>query len=256
MSESRGFASDVENGSWVLEWETSKAFLEGAAVMGSEADVAHHWSATLPHEIGHMLLEADFFPDGLPNTLQRYGTPLPDWFDEAVALWMEPDSVRQRRLLGARTNLDTVPPIRTLISIEHPLREDEAIRRHTTTLYPCPRAEVCPDRTRWNESIRITTWTDRTGQVHADTTYFQGMPPARDPTEEHFYPLAIGALQYLLDRGGKGAIAALEDRLRTNPDSPEILLGLPGLPSETDALEEDWQLWWRRDLEHGSPRTD
>lgn len=253
MNESRDFASEVESGSWVLEWQSSKAFLEEAEVMGSAADVADHWTATLPHEIGHMLLEADFFPSGRPNALQGYGTPLPDWFDEAVAIWMEPDSVRQRRLVGARRNLDEVPPIGTLISIEHPLREVEVIRRETVTLYPCPRAEVCPDRPRWNEGIRITTWRDRMGQVHADTTYFQGMPPARDPTEEHFYPLAIGVLQYLLDRGGKGAIPALEDRLRTNPNSSEILLGLPGLPSETNALEEDWQLWWRRDLEQGSP---
>jgi hypothetical protein len=209
-----------------------------------ESFVAQEWSETLPHEIAHVMLAADFFPEEAAGVPGRYGTPLPDWFDEAVAIWAEPDSVREARLAQARRHLQKIPALAELQGYVHPLRDDPASRSRTVTLYPCPRAELCPARPRWQEAMRVTTWIDRVGQEHADTVYYPGMPPEENPAAEHFYPLALAMLQYVWDRGGHTAVDALEQRLRAEPNAREPLLGLPGLPRDPETLEADWRRWW------------
>lgn len=99
--------------------------------------------AMLPHEIAHALVAARFFAtdDGAAGD---YGTPLPDWFEEALAIWAEPRSQRARRVEQARK----LPPERRELSVilesPHPAAADVSILE-TRDGAPIPRDQALWD---------------------------------------------------------------------------------------------------------------
>jgi hypothetical protein len=126
VQERTGYRIGILDGKAVVLWPGSDA-LEARVRDGpaGRAWIASQWSDVLPHEIGHALTAALFFPDGQFRPT-GYGTPLPDWFEEGVAVWTEPEASRERRLEAGRS----LPPgrldLRTILTMRHPAAGDTA----------------------------------------------------------------------------------------------------------------------------------
>ncbi|MGO3127898.1 MAG: hypothetical protein ACTIJY_07495 [Luteimonas sp.] len=81
---------------------------------------------TLRHEAGHAMYAAMFWPDAVGSLEQRYGTPAPDWLDEAVAISMETPESQARHLAAfvdvAKQRRREIPGFTEFLGAEHPVR--------------------------------------------------------------------------------------------------------------------------------------
>jgi len=81
---------------------------------------------TLRHEVGHAMYAAMFWPDATGTLQERYGTPAPDWLDEAVAVAMETPESQARHLAMfidvAKQRPREVPGLADFLASEHPVR--------------------------------------------------------------------------------------------------------------------------------------
>lgn len=127
-----GYRTGLANGKAAVLWPSTRA-MRARVGTGARADghIALHWDEILPHEISHVLLAARFFPDAHGSARAPYGSPLPDWIDEGVAIWAEPETSRETRIAQARA----LPPERrdlvSILTTPHPAaanREVLAIR--------------------------------------------------------------------------------------------------------------------------------
>jgi hypothetical protein len=85
--------------------------------------------SALRHEIGHMLLIAQFWSKDQKATKAsaHYGGPAPDWLDESAAVLMEDEAmtlVRRTHLLALRDQKDAagIQPLAKFFSGDHPLK--------------------------------------------------------------------------------------------------------------------------------------
>jgi len=234
-------------------------------------DAAAHWDVATPerqrqfrastglHEAGHGWLDADFDGVAYPDTFRvKYGTPAPDWLDEAWAVWAEGPAVREQRL--ERVPVDATPSLATLVTMRHPEQvQDDAkpsgqetvVGRKTwtsTTLDPCiGDCDYLPDSLRGkvmtqtitrHENGRVdttTVWTSREALAAAAEA------ERRSLEAEYFYPLSYSLLRYIRETGGEAAVRELIARYRADPTPRvEALAGLPGLPASIAALERGW----------------
>lgn len=241
LSREGGMVAEAGRSEWRLQWPTSARMRETARELQlDEADVSREWETTLPHELGHLMLAANLFRDGLPHASDEYGTPLPDWIDEGAGIWMEPEPSRAERLRQAVTlaNAATVS-LDELLRTKHPLasRPDGPYATRIVINPPCVRcARVNPDQTQ-----RVAYRYFRDGRTAVDTTYLSATAAVNEP-EARFYALSYALLAYLRDRGGKSAIQELLARGRRDP-SGELLAGLPGIPADAATIEHEWRRW-------------
>lgn len=241
LSREGGMVAEAGRSEWRLQWPTSARMRETAKELQlDEAEVVREWETTLPHELGHLMLAANIFGDGLPAASDEYGTPLPDWIDEGTGIWMEPEPSRAERLRQAVTlaNAATVS-LDELLRARHPLasRPDGPYATRIVINPPCTRcARTNPDQTQ-----RVSYRYFRDGRTAVDTTYLSATAAVNEP-EARFYALSYALLAYLRDRGGKSAIQELLVRGRMNPGG-ELLVGLPGLPSDVASIEQEWRRW-------------
>jgi hypothetical protein len=98
-----------------------------AVVAWPAAAPAQAWQHVLPHETMHALLLATHFPDGVVGVHDGYGTPLPDWFEEAVAIWAEPPAARTARLAHARRLEPALRDLPTILATPHPAAGDTTL---------------------------------------------------------------------------------------------------------------------------------
>ena len=188
-----------EHGAAVL-WPTSATL---AASM-DEAQVEVQWREVLPHETAHALLTARFFPDMyIPQG--EYGTPLPDWLDEGVAIWAEPAASRDERIAQARALPAARQGLAGILGSRHPAMANAA------------------------------AWRMREG----------GAPPADDEALWAFYPQSIGVVAFVMDTGGAAAMAALAERVLARPgrQGMQVLAGLPGMPADEQGVLDAWGRW-------------
>lgn len=164
--------------------------------------VAAQWREVLPHEIAHVLLAVRFFADDTGVSHDGYGTPLPDWLDEAIAIWAEPPASRRERVAYARALPDKWLDLETILSMSHPAANNSAAytARDGTA--------AAPDRALWA-----------------------------------FYQQSIAVLAFVHDAGGPEAVQELVRRLVADPDDPNALAGLPGLPEDFDGVLAAWSDW-------------
>ena len=245
LSREPGISSEAGYGKWQLRWPITARLREAARSLDpNDASVIEEWQTTLPHELGHVMVAAHFYPNALPIAEGEYGTPLPDWFDEAVAVWMEPDAMRQERLTQGRAMLANAA-LAQVIRQRHPYA-DLADGAYTTRIVlngPCRSRCENAQRARPMDTQRIVSRVFRDGRVEAETTYFAGDSLSRDEPEARFYAHSFAILQYVVDRGGRKGVQALSSRLLANQADPAILLGLPGVPADSASLERDWHQW-------------
>lgn len=111
----------LRRGEAVIFWPTSQAMTPRTDDLATiERHLADQWREVLPHEISHLLVAARFFPDPAQISAGGYGTPLPDWLDEALAIWAEPAESRARRVEQARTLPPELLDLRTILTSPHP----------------------------------------------------------------------------------------------------------------------------------------
>lgn len=177
----------------------------------AENHVAAQWREVLPHEISHLLLAVRLFPDRAATPAGGYGTPLPDWLDEAVAIWAEPLESRQRRVEQARELPAELRDLRTILTTPHPATgQSAAYISRDGTARPA-------DFTLWAfypQAISVLTF------VH-----------------EHGGTAATRELARRLV-GDPGVPVAPAD-----PLDPQVLAGLPGLPADFEGVEAAWNEW-------------
>ncbi|MGI9077225.1 MAG: hypothetical protein ACR2G6_07845 [Gemmatimonadaceae bacterium] len=76
----------------------------------------------LAHEIAHRMAFAVLYPSGTPDsTPEGYGSPLPDWLDEAMGLLAEPDTDQSARLsMLFEDEIIYAMPLRRFLYTPHP----------------------------------------------------------------------------------------------------------------------------------------
>ncbi|MEN1972156.1 hypothetical protein WCE34_07420 [Luteimonas sp. MJ204] len=103
-----------------------QAGLDRARINRALAQLADRDAVTLRHEVGHAMYAALYWPDAEGSLEQRYGTPAPDWLDEAAAILMETPESQARHLASfidaARERRDSIPGLADFLQAEHPVR--------------------------------------------------------------------------------------------------------------------------------------
>lgn len=102
-----------------------KARVQPARIRRAIAAMVDGHESTLRHELGHSMYAATFWPNATDVGDGHYGSPAPDWLDEAAAILME--SVESQGKLageflhaGKLAPRDT-PPLAEFLDMEHPV---------------------------------------------------------------------------------------------------------------------------------------
>lgn len=207
LREQTGYRTSADGGTAILYWPTG-ATLRTHLGSGTAAErqIAQQWSDVLPHEIGHALMIAHFYPTGGASTHRGYGTPLADWFEEAVAIWAEPDASRATRLAQARRLPPHRQDLERILSGSHPAAANTAYLASRDAGTPAANAALWAF---YPQSYAVLAF------VH-----------------EHGGTTAVAELARRI-RAGEGAGARL-------------LVGLNGLPLSNADLLRLWQVWITR----------
>jgi hypothetical protein len=241
LSDEQGLVTWTEGGTWTLTWPTTAKLAAGSAGLPSAPVdfVSRQWEDVLPHEIGHIMLAAWLYVPGRPLA-GDYGTYLPDWVDEAVAIAMEPAATRAFRL--SQTAAFPSPRLGELLSAPHPgpMTSGDAFSTSAVISRPC--SGPC-DRPRPDDTRVITSRVFRDGRTTVDTTYVAGDHRLETDAVARFYTLAYALWAYVERRGGRESTETLLRRLRTAPSDSAALVGLPGLPGTLSEIERDWRAW-------------
>jgi hypothetical protein len=126
VEERSGYRIGILEGRAVVLWPSSAAMARragGGAV--ADAYVERQWREALPHEVAHALTAAHFFPEGRFAST-GYGTPLPDWFEEGLAIWAEPRASRKSRVAAARQLPAHRLDLASILTMRHPAAGDAA----------------------------------------------------------------------------------------------------------------------------------
>jgi hypothetical protein len=216
-----------------------------------EGEIAYQWSTVLPHEIGHLMLTR-LVSTGVPIVEGQYGTQLPDWFDEAVAVWMEPVGSRDAEIAQLQRSIVFVPPLQELLGWKHPILGEGEIQSEgsveVVVHLPCARRDPCLGRVRRDQTMQVRTQHRPDGSAVVDTTYLAASAPAGNSLDTHFYVYSSALLRYIVLNGGTPAIDALLDRWRRDPRAPNVLTGLPGLAESDREVASDWDNWFYRSV--------
>jgi hypothetical protein len=238
----------ASGGYWTLEWPVTGSTSRSAPARKRDGLSAHFAENILPHEAGHHVLAAYI---GISLASDGYGSPAPDWIDEASAVWMESRGAREQRLRGVA---GTQPSLAKVVLMTHPKREQmqrdlldhDARTVERTVTPPCAQCTSLPQRMRTKYQI-ITTTIGADGTRKTAVSYADVDPNGNETVEQRgFYPFAYSLLRFIRVRGGVSAVLELMGRYRVNPQ-PRVaaLLGLPGLPNSVAAFETEWRQFLR-----------
>lgn len=230
--------------SWTLESPLPQRNRQDSAYRKSDGLLRYFAEAVIPHEAGHHAFGVYVSSLGIFSALNRYSSPLPDWFDEAVATWMESAQLRQQR---TRSVARTSPSLTRLVTLEHPNADlvnpgPNDFRVSTRTVMPpCAKCTFLPDSLRRKFQI-VDSGTDAAGKPKTIIWYADKSPTKSATLEEReFYPLSYSLLRFIHTRGGAAAVRELIARYRVNPTPRvEVLSALPGLPASLPAFEKAW----------------
>ncbi len=173
------YRAGVQRGRALLFWPSSHAMAARTPHGVAEEHVAAQWREVLPHELAHVLLAARFFGDGQGAAPSGYGTPLPDWLDEAVAIWAEPPASRRARVERALALPDEWLDLPTILASPHPATGKAAayIARDGSA--------ASPDQALWafyQQSIAVLTFVYEMGGKEAVLELVRRLMDAPDDT--------------------------------------------------------------------------
>ena len=238
-----GYGGMDSPGGWVLEVPMPDPHPGDAKYRSSDGLLRYYADGVIPHEAGHRLFTMYF---GQRNAVKpgQYGSPAPDWIDEAPAVWMESQKQRQGRMKAV---LRTKPSLAALVTMENP--SADFVQRKSPDAYnfqrivtpPCTKCTWLPDSLR--KKYRITEFRVNAGGRADTVVSYSSRNPSKDDTieEREFYPLAYSLLRFIRVRGGAGAVRELIARYQEDP-TPRVAVfaTLPGLPASVDAFEKAW----------------
>lgn len=243
----------VRNGVLVVGWPSRARWLIASERLGFGGDTAEirDWAhELLRHELAHFVSRATLYGSSVPLAPGAYGTALPDWLEEAMAIWAEPaESRRQRidRLL--ELDLDSIPGLTAVITARHPNAGRSAGSPFTRTITIIARGwtpnSSGPDSAVTTTRIRHRVEAD--GRVTVDTIRMETAPRA-SIMERYFYALSYAALEYFHEVGSEGAVSRLIAMSRDGAKGYDYVLNLPGTPSNLAELSADWRRWLDRRL--------
>jgi hypothetical protein len=203
--EQAGYRTGVQGSRAVIYWPTGRTLQTGSKDGAVGPYGADPWQEVLPHEIAHVLLAVRFFGSGpeVSAGAGGYGTPFPDWLDEAVAIWVEPATSRAARLGEARALPRSRREISTIMSARHPAAADANVLAMRDGAVPPADADL---EAFYPQSIALLGFVfDRGGRE------------------------GVERLAERLRAGGASDAGTL--------------LGLPGMPLEPGALGALWSRW-------------
>lgn len=178
---------------------------------------------TLRHEVGHMMYRATYWPDAMDPPRLQYGSPAPDWLDEAAAILMETAESQGARagqfLAAAQASAGGVPPLAEFLQMEHPVLAGPVMRR-------LERGES----TESGVQLMVSDDIDLDGVT---TFYGQSLLLGMFLIEASGNPRILAEISAALAEG-----ASTSDWF--NNDAR-----LHGLPGNLELLEEAWEQWLR-----------
>jgi hypothetical protein len=152
-------------GTGIVFWPGTQALGGGDAGAASrQAWLDVQWTEVLPHEVMHALTMAGFYGAGGADGHDGYGTPLPDWFEEGIAIWAEPAASRRGRLQQAQALPAERRQLFAILAGEHPVAGNAAL------LAPQPGAAVPRDealRAFYPQAIAVLSFVFDTGGAAA-----------------------------------------------------------------------------------------
>jgi hypothetical protein len=172
---------------------------------------------------------------------QEYGTALPDWLDEGLAIAAESDGVRQRRLEQAREAIERLPRLDSLLAARHPSqvhRWPRGVERVTVSIIHCAK----PCQTPGHRSDTVTIIQTRVeGQLRFDTIY--GPSQYAAAANNLFYVSSYALLEFLRSTLGDEAISALASAYRDQAVRNTLPLGQSAIGSDPNSVERAWKTW-------------
>lgn len=200
-----------------------RAGMDRARIRRATAGMADQDQNSLRHEIGHAMYAAAFWPDAAAGSDQRYGSPAPDWLDEAAAILMEhPESQGARAgefIAAAQALPDSIPPLAEFLDMEHPVLAPRLLQRL--------------ERGVSSESgihMTVTRDADSWGIV---TFYGQSLLVGMFLMETSGEPLILATISAAVADG-----VPFPDWLAQHGPSH-------GLPPSLEALQDAWEAWSR-----------
>jgi len=187
--------------------------------------------AAIAHELGHLWYIDAFWPHDR-DAPAHYGGHAPDWLDEMAAVAMEEGPLLETRREQLR-DADGETPIAldAFLAMEHPL----------ASLGQAARANLADRNNSADTAASGGMQVLRLSGEEADEFLSQA---AIDPGS--YYVMARGFLDYLTARAGAAPLGELSTWMRGGGTMETWLAehgAAHGLPSNTDLLVADWQVW-------------
>jgi hypothetical protein len=181
LHEQPGYRVSADGDVGLVFWPTTAAMV---ARLGRDAQaerqMATQWREVLPHEIMHALTVARFYSEGGVAAHEGYGTPLPDWFEEAVGIWGESLASRRTRVAQARSRPELGGALQTILRSPHPAAANRVM------LDARAGAPLPADQALWSfypQAIAVLTFVHETGGRAAVSELARRL--VRNPANEH-----------------------------------------------------------------------
>jgi len=207
-----------------------QAGLDRARINRALAGMSDQEPITLRHEVGHAMYEAMYWPGSIGTPRDRYGTPAPDWLDEAAAIAMEPIEAQGRHVAAfidfAKRRPRDIPDLADFLASEHPVRNAGL----ASALARGPKSD---------SGVRM--------MVASSGDRFPGM--------ETFYGQSLLTALFLAETSGNPQILATISRATADGLDFDAWLARDGaelkLPATVAALQPLWNDWLQQVLRRG-----
>ncbi len=218
----RVWASPAEKSTLLREnLRRTQPELSAAAVEQLVSRASLSTGDVLPHEIGHSLYQARFWPGQTADGSLHYATPAPDWLDEAAAILMEPSPMLAERRQQYRALLSAPSPhvqdLPGFLQAPHPM---DAARR----------AALSGNGSSSASGLTVMVARGDTGAALAA-----------------FYQQSLALADFLVERSGRADVLGQISLALANGQSFDDWLAQSGPPlqlgGDVATLTQHWQAW-------------
>lgn len=188
--------------------------------------------SALSHELGHKWFMTEFSKDGESGTGHAYGGWAPDWLDEAAAVSMESDALKERRRkrVSEMESTDRIP-LAEFLSMEHPgAQAARELQAGLEAMGPQNEDGETPGSQTSSRAIVLS------GKDAEDFVAASGGDRVSD-----FYAQALLLTDYLEARtGSPSVLAEITTALLDGSNFELWIAGQPDVPNTLSALQLDW----------------
>jgi len=204
------------NEPWKLSW-----FLEDPFRTDEKGSSIDRESTALTHEAAHLQLARLVNPkatEEMKENFNGYGGFVPDWLDEAVAVYHEPEFMKLRRRKNMKKLAEKekeIIPLKKLFTMSHPLVVDDLTQGLKVKIsYP----EGKPPTAEELEKLKK--------EAMAKAAKRMAERKKADPKQVHaFYVQSLSVLEFMADRGGKPFVRYVADEQAAGKTMDQVLQG-------------------------------